>query len=73
MRVPRVRIDETGPMPTPGNYAKHILAVGNVAVPRVTIDEPADRPDTQNILKSKAVSGPQIKIRTTQQAAVVVK
>jgi hypothetical protein len=70
MRVPRIRIDAKEPMPTPANYAKHILAVGTVAIPRVTLVDPSDRPDTKNILKSNAQSGPQIKIRKTQEAAV---
>lgn len=52
--MPRIRIDAKEPMPTPANYAKHILAVGTVAIPRVTLVDPADRPDTKNILKSNA-------------------
>jgi hypothetical protein len=56
-------------MPTPSNYAKHILSVGTVAIPRVVIDDPADRPNTKDIIKANAQSGPQIKIKKTQEAA----
>ena len=80
MRVPRVQLDEAdGLMPTPSNYAKHILAVGKQAVPRVTIsDKPhpslakhTQKPDVSNIIKSHAASGHQAKIEKTREAAAV--